>query len=224
AQNSLANSNNVALGEIDFGAEFAGSQNSGTPVILGEIESPSGIPYSAAYVPVDLVQDASTIGLLVLIDLSELYNFQSQLQVNAVVGFVLLMVATLVLTYLVLYQSALKPIDRLRALAQDMTSGQHTQRIPVNAQDELGQLNLTFNQMADAIQQREVSLEAARERAAAADQVKSAFLASRSQELRTPLNAIINFTSVVAEGDLGPVTEEQEETLLEVVDSGRHLL
>src|SRR5690606_21292744 len=163
-------------------------------------------------------------GMLVLVDTSELYDFQVQLQTNALAGFVFLMVATLVLIYVVLYQSALKPIDQLRSLAQDMTSGQYTQRIPVTTQDELGQLSLTFNQMADAIQQREVSLQAARERAEAADHVKSAFLASMSHELRTPLNAIINFTKFVAKGDLGPVNEEQEETLMEVVDSGRHLL
>jgi signal transduction histidine kinase len=224
AQNSAADDDNVALNDIDFGTELPRRQNSTAPVILGEIESPTGIPYTASYVPVATGQDAARIGLLVLVDLSELYNFESQLQINAMAGFVLLMVATLVLIYVVLYQSALKPIDRLRALAQDMTSGQYTQRIPINAQDELGQLSLTFNEMADAIQQREVSLKAARERAEAADQVKSAFLASMSHELRTPLNAIINFTKFVAKGDLGPVNEEQEETLLEVVDSGRHLL
>lgn len=223
AQNSVADANNVKLDDIDFGTSLTGGQPSNKPVIIGEIEGSANIPYSAAYVPVTTEQAAS-VGLLVLVDLSELYNFQVQLQTNALAGFVLLMVATLVLIYIVLYQSALKPIDRLRALAQDMTSGQYTQRIPINAQDELGQLSLTFNQMADAIQQREVSLEAARERAEAADHVKSAFLASMSHELRTPLNAIINFTKFVAKGDLGPVNEEQEETLLEVVDSGRHLL
>lgn len=224
AQNTTANIENVAPTEINFYNELYRSQNSTGPSLLGEIESPTGVPYTAAYLPIPTERGATRIGLLVLIDLSELYNFQVRLQTNALAGFVLLMVATLVLIYVVLYQSALKPIDRLRALAQDMTSGEYTQRIPINAQDELGQLSLTFNQMADAIQQREVSLRAARERAEAADQVKSTFLASMSHELRTPLNAIINFTKFVAKGDLGPVNEEQEETLMEVVDSGRHLL
>lgn len=222
-QNSVAAASNVELDDIDFGNGLAGSQDSTAPVIIGEVEGSANVPYSAAYVPVT-TEEAARVGLLVLVDLSELYNFQVQLQTNALAGFVILMVATLVLIYVVLYQSALKPIDQLRALAQDMTSGQYTQRIPVTAQDELGQLSHTFNQMADAIQQREVSLQAARERAEAADQVKSTFLASMSHELRTPLNAIINFTKFVAKGDLGPVNEEQEETLLEVVDSGRHLL
>lgn len=224
AQNMTASIQSVAPTEIKFYSELARSQDSTGPIILGEIESLTGEPYTAAYLPISTERGATRVGLLLLIDLSGLFNFQVRLQTNAVAGFVLLMVATLVLIYVVLNQSVLKPIDRLRALAQDMTSGQYTQRIPINAQDELGQLSITFNEMADAIQQREVSLKAARERAEAADQVKSTFLASMSHELRTPLNAIINFTKFVAKGDLGPVNEEQEETLLEVVDSGRHLL
>jgi signal transduction histidine kinase len=65
---------------------------------------------------------------------------------------------------------------------------------------------------------------AALEQAERANSVKSAFLASMSHELRTPLNAIINFTKFVAKGSMGPVNEEQSETLNEVIDSARHLL
>ncbi|NWG17313.1 MAG: GAF domain-containing protein [Chloroflexi bacterium] len=57
-----------------------------------------------------------------------------------------------------------------------------------------------------------------------ANSVKSAFLASMSHELRTPLNAIINFTKFVAKGMMGPVNDEQIETLNEVIDSAKHLL
>lgn len=64
----------------------------------------------------------------------------------------------------------------------------------------------------------------AREKAERSDQVKSTFLASMSHELRTPLNAIINFTRFVVKGLLGPVTDEQVETLNNVIISGKHLL
>lgn len=45
-----------------------------------------------------------------------------------------------------------------------------------------------------------------------------------SHELRTPLNAIINFTRFVANGDVGPVNEQQEQMLGDVVDRSKHLL
>ena len=66
--------------------------------------------------------------------------------------------------------------------------------------------------------------ETARQQAEQSDKVKSAFLASMSHELRTPLNAIINFSQFVAGGDLGPVNNEQETMLNDVVNSARHLL
>lgn len=81
-------------------------------------------------------------------------------------------------------------------------------------------LELAQNQLKEQIQEAET----ARERAERSDQVKSAFLASMSHELRTPLNAIINFTRFVSKGTLGPVNEEQVETLDNVIISGKHLL
>jgi signal transduction histidine kinase len=74
------------------------------------------------------------------------------------------------------------------------------------------------------VKERTTALEAAKQEAESANHVKSAFLASMSHELRTPLNAIINFTKFVAKGDMGDVNEQQEETLNEVISSGKHLL
>ncbi len=64
----------------------------------------------------------------------------------------------------------------------------------------------------------------AREQAERANAVKSTFLSSMSHELRTPMNAIINFTKFVAKGSMGPVNDQQKETLNEVIDSAKHLL
>lgn len=74
------------------------------------------------------------------------------------------------------------------------------------------------------LQQQVIETRQARERAEQSDKVKSAFLASMSHELRTPLNAIINFTRYVAKGSMGPVNEQQSQTLGEVVDSAKQLL
>ena len=69
---------------------------------------------------------------------------------------------------------------------------------------------------------RELAL--AKERAEAADHLKSAFLATMSHELRTPLNSIIGFTGVILQGLAGPLNPEQTKQLEMVRGSARHLL
>jgi signal transduction histidine kinase len=64
----------------------------------------------------------------------------------------------------------------------------------------------------------------ARDKAQAADRLKSRFLANMSHELRTPLNSIINFTELVSLGTVGPVNQEQRSHLDNSVESAEHLL
>jgi len=57
-----------------------------------------------------------------------------------------------------------------------------------------------------------------------ANRVKSEFLATMSHELRTPLTAIIGFSELLAEGVMGEITSEQEESLREVLHNAADLL
>jgi PAS domain S-box-containing protein len=63
-------------------------------------------------------------------------------------------------------------------------------------------------------------LETAREASA----TKGRFLAAMSHELRTPLNGIIGLSELVFDGVAGPVSEEQQEYLGDVLASSKHLL
>lgn len=62
------------------------------------------------------------------------------------------------------------------------------------------------------------------QRAEAANDAKSAFLATMSHELRTPLTAIIGYEELLSDGITGPVTPEQRTQLHRIRDSAMHLL
>jgi signal transduction histidine kinase len=53
---------------------------------------------------------------------------------------------------------------------------------------------------------------------------KSEFLANMSHELRTPLNAIIGFSEVLNERMFGEINDKQSEYVIDILESGRHLL
>ncbi len=188
------------------------------------ILSSDGAPHAAAYLPLTTGEQAAPVVMMIAFELDEISSFQNSTLQNTILAFTLIALIMIGVIYAALIQFAIRPITQLRTTANSMIAGNYNQRIPITGHDELGQLATTFNEMALAIQQREVGLQSAREQAERSDQVKSAFLASMSHELRTPLNAILNFTQFVIDGDVGPVNEAQVEMLSEVVTSGKHLL
>jgi signal transduction histidine kinase len=49
-------------------------------------------------------------------------------------------------------------------------------------------------------------------------------LAAFSHELRTPLNGMIGFSELLQRGDVGPLSDEQQEVVDDILQSARHLL
>ncbi len=70
----------------------------------------------------------------------------------------------------------------------------------------------------------EQALEEAHQQALEASHLKTQLLANVSHDLRTPLNAILGYTEMLNEGMYGPLSEEQEIPVIEVIDSTRQLL
>ena len=75
----------------------------------------------------------------------------------------------------------------------------------------------------DRLRDRAAELARARDAADAANNAKSAFLASMSHELRTPLNAIIGFSEMIRDALIGPVEPRYRDYASDIYGAGRHL-
>ncbi|MBK8325068.1 MAG: PAS domain S-box protein [Betaproteobacteria bacterium] len=120
-----------------------------------------------------------------------------------------------------LYQSAKFPVRDAGGAVSGVGSISVDVTELVRARERLADANRVLE---DRVAERTRELTIARDRALAADRVKSLFLATVSHELRTPLNSIIGFTGVLLAGLPGPLNAEQSKQLSIVQASSKHLL
>ncbi len=92
--------------------------------------------------------------------------------------------------------------------------------------DENGALIEARSVITDITDRRvsQAKIETARAEAEAANRAKSEFLSSMSHELRTPMNTVLGFAQVLQSDPDSPLTEDQSESVDQIIHGGRHLL
>lgn len=106
------------------------------------------------------------------------------------------------------------PIESLRKATIEIGKGHFNIPIEIHAQDEIGQLAQTIQQMVTDLDSQRTDLKRA-------NQAKSEFLANMSHEIRTPMNAIINLTDLILQTPLPP---RSHDFLTKIAFSSRSLL
>jgi signal transduction histidine kinase/CheY-like chemotaxis protein len=141
---------------------------------------------------------------------------------GAIVTFCLF-IFMLVLILILLRRQVVQPIKRLAVAAGIVAQGDLNQQTPITNDDEIGDLQHSFNQMIGSLREQRA---AAEERAAAeqASHAKSAFLANMSHELRTPLSAIIGYSELLLSIATEPSQQELLPDIRKIQQAGRHLL
>ncbi|MEK0461479.1 HAMP domain-containing sensor histidine kinase, partial [Mycobacterium ulcerans] len=127
-----------------------------------------------------------------------------QLMIGA--GLVTLVVAALLLV--LVSRAALAPLDRLAALAKDITTGDRGRRLrPSRGDTELGRAASAFDGMLDALEDSELRAQQAATAAQRAENATRQFLVDAAHELRTPIAGM----QVAAEQLASSAGQQQED-------------
>ena len=119
--------------------------------------------------------------------------------------FLLAAVAALAVTFCVVGAFAyrlVKPLRQMSAAARSFGAGDFSVRVPVTSTDELGQLALSFNNMANSLTNSEG--------------MRRSFIANVSHELKTPMTTIAGFIDGILDGT---IPREEQQKYLHIVSS-----
>lgn len=87
------------------------------------------------------------------------------------------------------------PLNKMSGAARRMAEGNYGDRLSLKGRDEIGELAGSFNQMADAVEEKIDEL-------AKAAQAKEDFVANFAHELKTPLTSIIGYADTIYQKEL----------------------
>lgn len=115
---------------------------------------------------------------------------------------------TMLILFIIL-RHILQPLQELNETTKRLAEGNYDQRVIVRRKDEIGQLEESFNKMAEAVETSTRSLEESERR-------KTLFMGNLTHELKTPMTAISGYAQTLLSTKIS--RENQEAALLYIYE------
>jgi signal transduction histidine kinase len=163
---------------------------------------------------------------IIITEISQAEAFQTTRSALIILGSALVVGGFILFhfTLSLMYSLFVTRIQTLRAGAQQIGQGDLGHRIPVNRQDELGEVAEAFNEMAGQLASREQALETARDEALSASQFKSRLLANVGHDLRTPIGSVLGYAEILGENIYGELNDQQRKANERILSNARRLM
>jgi signal transduction histidine kinase len=97
-----------------------------------------------------------------------------------------------------------RPVRLTANAASRIAGGDLSERLDTRGPGEVGELERTFNTMADSLERTVANLEERNRTLAESERAKSELVSNVSHELRTPLASVLGFSSLMLDRDLPP--------------------
>lgn len=151
---------------------------------------------------IKMAGNKNTLGyIFVMTDANEI----TQMSLSIVKGMIIAAAAVLLLIFAIVAlwtYRMVKPLHQMALATKSFARGDFSKRVDVDSEDEVGQLSLSFNQMADSL--------------SSSESVRRSFVANVSHELKTPMTTIAGFIDGILDGT---IPKEREAHYLQIVSS-----
>jgi two-component system sensor histidine kinase BaeS len=159
--------------------------------------------FSSLFVCMPLNYNGQLIGAMLLTTPAIAQYFLQQANLAILIAGLIVAVLVIILSFL-FARRLTRPLEALTLAAEQMKQGRYTQRVAVpKAQDELGRLASTFNDMANTI---EADVKELRHQ----EQARRDLTANIAHDLATPLTAIQGFSEALADEVITDAEGRQE--------------
>ena len=186
---------------------------------LSEPEKSNGEPYPALIIGTSVsIPQNPDYGLFVVYDLSESSSTITYINVVLGTGVTVLLILVLSIVWFVT-RLAVRPITLTAITAEKLAAGDLNRRVSVRGKHQAARLGISFNKMADSLQEQITQLERL-------STLQQRFVSDVSHELRTPLSTVRLSSELLYDSrdTLNPVQSRSVELMHNQVDRFQALL